>query len=112
LLARDDAAWVASFAEDTVYRIDPVTNKIIATIKVGRGPTVLAFHNGLVWVANAYDDDVLRIDPATNMVVGRRIPVNARPVAMVSDGRSLWVANFGDDTVSRLDTVSADARVK
>lgn len=112
LLARDDAAWVASFAEDTVYRIDPVTNKIIATIKVGRGPTALAFHNGLVWVANAYDDDVLRIDPATNMVVGRRIPVNARPVAMVSDGRSLWVANFGDDTVSRLDTVSTDARVK
>jgi len=112
LLARNDAIWVASFAEDSVYRIDPTNNKIVATIKVGRGPTALAFYDGLVWVANAYDDDVLRIDPATNMVVGHTIPVNARPVAMVSDGHSLWVANFGDDTVLRLDPDSVAASAK
>lgn len=105
LLARDDAIWIASLVENTVYRIDPVNNKIVAMIKVGRGPWALAFHNGFIWVANVYDDDVLRIDPAANAVVGRPVPVNARPLAMISDGRSLWVANYGDNTVSRIDPV-------
>jgi len=64
------AIWVTNFGDGTVSRIDPQTNRVVATIPVGRGPTGVAVGEGAVWVANTADKTVSRIDPERNEVNG------------------------------------------
>jgi branched-chain amino acid transport system substrate-binding protein len=62
----DGAVWVTDALADTVSRIDPALNAVVATIKVGRRPTRIAVGEGAVWVLNAGDGTVTRIDPERN----------------------------------------------
>ena len=51
VLVTDDAVWVASTKPYAVFRIDPATNKIVATVKVsGEACSGLAFGFGSIWV--------------------------------------------------------------
>ena len=43
--------WVSNTAARTVSRIDPSTNKVVATIKIGNAPAGIAEEAGLLWVA-------------------------------------------------------------
>jgi YVTN family beta-propeller protein len=43
--------WVANTASGTVSRIDPVTNEVVATIKVGNAPSGITFGDDAVWVS-------------------------------------------------------------
>jgi virginiamycin B lyase len=52
-----------------VTRVDPRTNRQVATIPVGPGPRFLAVDEGAVWMLNQGDGSVSRIDPRTNRVV-------------------------------------------
>jgi peptide/nickel transport system substrate-binding protein len=65
--------WVANSGDGTVTRVDPTTNKVIATITVGGSPQAIAFGDGRAWVtidapavrpAKAAQGAVLRIDAA------------------------------------------------
>ena len=67
--AGNGAVWVSHSTDNTVSRIDPQTNGVIATIKVGSHPDGIALSPSAVWVANSGDPSVSRIDPATNRVV-------------------------------------------
>ena len=78
IAAGSGAVWVTSLLDDTVSRIDPASNRITATIHVGRGVAGIAAGEGGVWVASSFDDTVSRIDPLTNRVVAR-IPVGGTP---------------------------------
>ena len=42
--------WVANTAAGTVSRIDPVSNEVVGTIKVGNAPSGIAFGGDFVWV--------------------------------------------------------------
>jgi YVTN family beta-propeller protein len=53
----------------SVQRIDPQTNRVVATIAVRSQPRFLAVGEGAVWVLNQTDGSVSRIDPNTNRVV-------------------------------------------
>lgn len=64
----DNDVWVASTANDRVYRYDNEGNQK-ATIYVGDGPTGVAVdREGKIWVCNYNDEYIKRIDPATNAV--------------------------------------------
>ena len=56
-----DAVWVANSLDDTVSRIDPDTNSVVDTIRVGDGPSEIAVVEGAVWVANEADGTLSRI---------------------------------------------------
>ena len=54
---------------DSLQRIDPQTNKLVATIGgVGSNPTAIAVGAGSVWVGSTDDGTVSRVDPKTNAV--------------------------------------------
>jgi streptogramin lyase len=64
----DNDVWVASTADDKVYRYDNDGNLIIG-ITVGNGPTGVAVDAaGKVWACNLNDETIVRIDPVTNLV--------------------------------------------
>jgi streptogramin lyase len=63
------SVWVANGPAGTIIRIDPASNKVVATIHAGRPVCCLAFGDGAVWAASLATDAVVRIDPAANSVV-------------------------------------------
>ena len=72
-----------------VTEINPDTNQVIQTIKLGHADWVVAGRDA-VWVENATNNTVARLNPATGEVVSRlRLPPTATAVGE-ADG-SLWV---------------------
>ena len=82
---KGSAVWVANSGDGTVSRIDPATNKVIATIGVGGRPTHLSAQSGALGVTTPHS--MHWIDPATNQVV-HSLPLSAGTgdAALVFDG--------------------------
>jgi streptogramin lyase len=110
------SVWLAKTLEGTVIRVDPRTNRIIATIAADQSNAddldshlVAAF--GSIW---ENDDEVIdgkmaiyRIDPSTNAVAAKTLmPVkddmefNGRPLA--AGMGSLWLRT-SESTIARID---------
>jgi YVTN family beta-propeller protein len=53
-----DGVWVANSRDGTVSRIDPRSNKVIATIRLGNSPQGIAVGAGAVWVSMQARDSV------------------------------------------------------
>jgi virginiamycin B lyase len=81
---------VTSLLNDTVTRIDPATDRVVATIPVPRGAYSVAAADGAVWVTGAIDRAVARIDPATNRVAAT-IPLDGSPVDVAVGSVGVWV---------------------
>jgi YVTN family beta-propeller protein len=105
LAVTEDAVWVLTPADNSLVRIDPATNQVVATIPVGRAPSGLAVGAGAVWVARHSDGAVARIDPATNRVVAT-ISVGRAPGAMTVAGGVVWVALPDNGGLGRIDPAS------
>jgi YVTN family beta-propeller protein len=86
----DGALWVTSSSSDAVLRINPTTPKDQAPIRVGDGPSGIAFDGGRVWVANGRDGSVSTIDPESN--VEGTVRLGFRPAAVAAGQGAVWVA--------------------
>ena len=75
----------------TLTRIDPSTNSVAATLRLGGRPAGLAVADGSVWVADPGTRSVVRVDAETNRVVAR-IKVGARPGGIAAGDGLVWVA--------------------
>jgi YVTN family beta-propeller protein len=87
---------------DSLQRIDPRTNKLAATIKVGSNPSGVAVGEGAVWVTNENDGTLSRIDPKTDRVSLSSV-AGADPTHVAAGEGSVWVSNGNDGTLARLD---------
>ena len=102
LEATDDAVWVADAQANTVTRVDPATNRVVATIPVGRAPADgVVGPDGLVWIPIQGDGTVARIDPETNRVAGS-IRVGKIPFVARRAFGDMWISNFGGTQVWRV----------
>jgi DNA-binding beta-propeller fold protein YncE len=65
------SVWVTVFDHDALIRIDPTTNKVVATISVGpyTNPESLLVTPDTVWTANHRGGSISKVDVATNAVV-------------------------------------------
>jgi YVTN family beta-propeller protein len=96
------ALWLR-LHDGSVARIDPVTNRLAATIGVGRGEFGdIATGEGSVWVTTFDEDKLTRIDPATNRVVAE-VRVGTNPEALGFTPGAVWVADHRGGTVTRVD---------
>jgi YVTN family beta-propeller protein len=105
LAVGEGSLWVASRAvsftsstlhrpnalRGTVFRIDPKTNSIAATVRVGADPFGIAVGEGAVWVSNRRGFSITRIDPKSNQVV-RAVPVGNRPYGVTAGQGAVWVS--------------------
>jgi YVTN family beta-propeller protein len=93
--------WVLNHGDSTVSKIDPRTNKVVATITLPPPIGHLAVSPGAVWVASINGNDIRKIDPQTDKVVAT-IPSTDGPAAMSYGAGSLWVCGWIDGAVVRL----------
>jgi sugar lactone lactonase YvrE len=89
----------------TVYRIDPSTERVTATIHVGGVVLGIAVGAGRVWVTRLSQGpgEVIRIDPRTNRVAGPPIKVGPGPVQIAFGGGAVWVQDTSPESVMRVD---------
>ncbi len=83
--------------EDAVTRIDPATNRVLATVALPRVESI-AVADGAVWAATLARDAELvnRIDPRSDRVVARiRLPGVAGPLAV--GGGKVWALTWFAD---------------
>jgi hypothetical protein len=97
------SVWVGSSLNRTLVRIDPATNKTLATISLGvtgTGAVGLAVGEGAVWAVGGGDPAhgplvgeafLMRIDPLTN-TVSARLPLEGAYGVAVGPG-AIWVAS-------------------
>jgi hypothetical protein len=62
----DTAIWVPCDIAPVVYRIDPLTNQVLARIAIPGRSRKIASDSNAVWVTTG--NTLTRIDPATNQV--------------------------------------------
>jgi DNA-binding beta-propeller fold protein YncE len=87
------SAWVTSYSDDTVTRIDLHTGRILGVTRVGRLPVGVATASGSVWVVNSGEGSVTRIDARSGRVITRRIEVGPGPLGIAAGLGSVWVTS-------------------
>jgi virginiamycin B lyase len=99
-----DSVWISNNPKNNVSKIDPRTNKIIATISVGKAPCAgLATGFSSVWVPNCGDGSVWRLDPLSQ----KRVASIATGVADTEGGitageGSIWIPSDATGILTRI----------
>ena len=92
----------AAVTVPSLQRIDPETNRLVATIPVGPDPSDVAVGEGAVWVGDSADRTVLQIDPDSNALT-RTIATAGDAVSAAAGLGSVWVANNAEATLVQID---------
>ena len=104
-VATIDALWVSNGPKNTIHRLDPKTNTVVATVPVGQRPcSGLAAGFGSVWVPNCGDKSISRVDMKTNTVVAT-IPVGPANSegGLTAGSDSVWVLSDAKGVLTRID---------
>jgi YVTN family beta-propeller protein len=100
-----DAVWVTNAAKNTVHRLDAKTNKVVATIEVGKKPcSGLAAGFGSIWAPNCGDKTVSRIDVKKSEVIAtvQAGPANSEG-GIAASADSVWMLSDAKGIISRID---------
>lgn len=101
--AAPNAVWVLRNDARSLGRIDPASNRIVATVPLGAAPWDLAASSTAVWVTSFLEDQVIRIDPQTNRVVRRFQGFSHGPSGIAISGNDVWVVSTFGAAVTRID---------
>lgn len=104
------SVWVA-FADSTVARTDPSTQRVAGTGFAGNTPAGIAFGAGALWVANRNEATVYRFNP-TKFESGKihSFTVGSAPSAIDVGNNAVWVAATSDGNVWRIDPLARSVR--
>jgi DNA-binding beta-propeller fold protein YncE len=128
------AVWIPNTGDGTVSKIDPATNRTVATLRVGDAdafyqrvcrpygsihsfmvttfhvrrcdlPSSVATANGLLWVTKNDTNEILALDPKDGRQVAS-IPIGVVPFELRANDQALWVTSYDDNVVVRIDVRS------
>jgi len=108
-------AWTNSRPTDFVFRMDPLTNKTVASVAVKKPCSGLVVALGALWAPSCEDGVVHRIDGVTNKTVAKIAAVPSNNEGGIAYGAgSVWLPIAPGDTLARIDpaTNSIAARIK
>jgi len=111
VLILPDSVWIGNNPTNTITRLDPKTNQVVATIPVGKLPcSGLAGGFGSVWVPNCADKTLSRVDVATNKVVAT-IPLGPANTegGITASEDSIWYLTDPKGVLSRIDPATNKA---
>jgi YVTN family beta-propeller protein len=128
------AVWIPNTGDGTVSRIDPTTNRILATLRIGDAgafyqrvcqpygsvhsymvttfhvrrcdlPSSVATGDGLLWVTKNDSNAILALDPADGRQVAS-VPIAVTPFELRASDRAVWVTSYDENAVVRIDARS------
>lgn len=104
-VAIGDSVWISNKPKNSISRLDPGTNKIGATILVGKAPcSGLAVGFGSVWVPHCGDGSVWRIDMASQKILAKITSGVADTEGGIAAGEgSVWMPSDATGVLSRID---------
>ncbi len=82
--------------------IDPATDRMVGTVRVGNEPRFATFAFGSVWVSNYGGSSVSRIDPANAKVIATVTTDFGGQIVAPFDG-TIWISSTDFNTVQRID---------
>ncbi|HEX4275227.1 MAG TPA: hypothetical protein VHZ74_07735 [Bryobacteraceae bacterium] len=99
-----EAVYTNSSGTDTVFRMDPMSDKVVAAIPVKRPCSGFAVAEGTLWSPSCEEHVIYRIDLKTNQVVAK-VPVGpANSEGGIAFGAgSAWMPSDPKGVVSRID---------
>jgi YVTN family beta-propeller protein len=116
LAIAEGSVWTNSMRTDTIFRMDPMTDKVLGTLPVKRPCSGFAIGAGTLWAPSCGDAAIYRVDLKTNQIVGK-VPVGpANNEGGIAFGAgSAWMPSDPKGVVSRIDpatnTVTAEISV-
>jgi YVTN family beta-propeller protein len=97
------AVWAGRGDTQSLVRIDPATNRVVASIPVGVEPWYIAASDTAVWLSDWRTNAVVRVDPVANRVVATVANLPAGPTGIAIAPDAVWVASSRADTLTRID---------
>lgn len=102
------AVWVTHGCRG-IYRIDPGSGRVMASLPVPDIGDAIAVAGGLVWAAD-YHGNLLRIRPRTGRITGKPVNVGFGGWWITPGAGALWVTSTdGGGAITRLDPVTGAA---
>jgi YVTN family beta-propeller protein len=86
---------------NSLVEIDPATNRVVSSTRVGRGPERITSTADAIWVANGEDRTVARIDLTTKDVRILGGAAVARDLTSALNG-DVWLSSFEEPFVTRI----------
>jgi streptogramin lyase len=113
LAANSTAVWVPSDFDGSLSRLDPLTNRVSANIRVGATQACggclggVALHDDCVWATSSGARlAMVGIDSLNNQVAASvALPVFPSAVMSTADG-TLWIASVVDSAIVRIDPLT------
>ena len=100
-----EVVGLTGVSPNSVGVVDPRSNRLVAQVAVGSGPTAVAVGPTSVWVADAAQQELEAIDPR-KLTVRLRVPLAAIPTNLAVGSHAVWATNPLDlsaGTISRFD---------
>jgi YVTN family beta-propeller protein len=104
-IAIDESVWISNYPKNTVARLDPKTNKVLAMVPVGNKPcSGLAAGFGSLWVPLCGDQALSRVDLKEGKVTAT-IPIGiaGSEGGLASGAGSIWLVTDKKGTLARID---------
>ena len=98
-MASDGAVWVSNYHDDTLSRIDPSTNQVVQTVRVGSGPGFLLETASAIGCSNETGKSLSRLDLFSMQVAEAK--VGDAPSGLASADGYVWVATYEDQVLGR-----------
>jgi YVTN family beta-propeller protein len=105
----DGEVWAASFGDQTVSSLDPVTHEVRITKGISGTPSDVAIGEGVLWIANQFEGKLDRIDLRTGDQLSS-IDVGSGVKSVAVGEGAAWVPKPLDGTLLRIDLQGEDAR--
>src|ERR1700759_1843427 len=86
--------WVSGYGNSKLLKIDPRTNKVRSTTKIGNGSCGLGYGAGSMWIEDTNSNTISRVSVKT----GKRtaaIPVGLTPYDATFASGAAWTTAFG-----------------
>lgn len=100
------AVWAGRGDTRSLVRIDPASDRVVATIPIAIEAWYIAASDTAVWVTDWRTNTVVRVNPATNQVMATIPNLPNGPTGVAIAQGSVWVACSRDNVLLKIDTAT------